>query len=145
MTADLYYGTEVQSEYGQMVRTWKFDRTINCSAVSIVASERVEVELRVKDRSLDYNNNLILRTNEDIRKGSDGKYRPITAVSVTNIKDASGNPTWINTENLKSREGTTMTKYEIKAVIPSLDMFNNVSMYRIYLSRSSAQKWDVEK
>jgi hypothetical protein len=24
-------------------------------------------------------------------------------------------------------------------------MFNNVSMYRIYLSRSSAQKWDVEK
>ena len=76
MTADIYYAVETQSEYGNMTRTWQFDRTVNCSAIS-ATSGTLDAELKVKDKLLDYNSSLFFRTNEDIRKSSSGTYYPI--------------------------------------------------------------------
>jgi hypothetical protein len=142
MTADIYYAVETQSEYGNMTRTWQFDRTVNCSAITATSGE-LNAELRVKDKFLDYNSSLFFRTNEDIRKSSSGKYYPITATSVTNMRDPNGDPVWINTENLKTKAETVKTKYEVKTIIPSYDMFHNIGMYRVFLNRSANQKWDV--
>jgi hypothetical protein len=142
MTADIYYAVETQSEYGNMTRVWQFDRTVNCSAIAAI-SGKLTAELRVKEKLLDYDSSLFFRTNEDIRKSSSGKYYPITATSVTNMRDPNGDPVWINTENLKTKAETVKTKYEVKTIIPSYDMFHNIVMYRVFLNRSANQKWDV--
>ena len=142
MTADIYYAVETQSEYGNMTRTWQFDRTVNCSAVT-ATSGVLDAELKVKDKFFDYNSSLFFRTNEDIRKSSSGKYYPITAMAVTNMRDPNGDPVWINTENLKTKAETVKTKYEVKTIIPSFDMFHNIGMYRVFLNRSANQKWDI--
>lgn len=141
MTADVYYAVESQSEYGNMTRTWQFDRTVKCSAISAVTGD-LDSELKVKDKMLLFDSSIYFRTNEDIRRKSNGKYFPINAVAITNIKDAAGEPAWINTENLKTEAGTIKTKYEVKTVVPSFDMFHNIGMYRVYLTRSAMQKWD---
>lgn len=142
MTADIYYAVETQSEYGNMTRTWQFDRTVNCSAITATSGE-LNAELKVKDKFFDYNSSLFFRTNEDIRKSSSGKYYAITATAVTNMRDPNGDPVWINTENLKTKAETVKTKYEVKTIIPSFDMFHNIGMYRIFLTRSANQKWDI--
>jgi hypothetical protein len=142
MTADIYYAVETQSEYGNMTRTWQFDRTVNCSAITATSGE-LNAELKVKDKFFDYNSSLFFRTNEDIRKSSSGKYYAITALAVTNMRDPNGDPVWINTENLKTKAETVKTKYEVKTIIPSFDMFHNIGMYRIFLTRSANQKWDI--
>jgi hypothetical protein len=142
MTADIYYAIETQSEYGNMTRTWQFDRTVNCSAIT-ATSGVLDGELKVKDKFFDYNSSLFFRTNEDIRKSSSGKYYPINATAVTNMRDPNGDPVWINAENLKTKAETVKTKYEIKTIVPSFDMFHNIGMYRVFLTRSANQKWDV--
>jgi hypothetical protein len=142
MTADIYYAVETQSEYGNMTRTWQFDRTVNCSAIT-ATSGVLDGELKVKDKFFDYNSSLFFRTNEDIRKSSSGKYYPINATAVTNMRDPNGDPVWINAENLKTKAETVKTKYEIKTIVPSFDMFHNIGMYRVFLTRSANQKWDV--
>jgi len=142
MTADIYYAVEIQSEYGNITRTWQFDRTVNCSAISAISGV-LDGELKVKDKSFDYNSSLFFRTNVDIRKSESGKYYPITATAVTNMRDPNGDPVWINTENLKTKAETVKTKYEVKTIIPSFDMFHNIGMYRVFLTRSANQKWDI--
>ena len=102
-----------------------------------------DAELKVKDKFFDYNSSLFFRTNVDIIKSSSGKYYPITATAVTNMRDPNGDPVWINTENLKTKAETVKTKYEIKTIIPSFDMFHNIGMYRVFLTRSANQKWDI--
>ena len=141
MTADLYYAEEQQLEYGNIVKRWVFDRTVNCSAISATSGD-LNGEFKVKDRSITYNSDIFFRTNEDIRKMSNNKYYPINALALTNFKDPSGAPVWINTENLKTKAETVKTKYEVKTVVPSFDIFHNIGMYRVYLSRSAVQKWD---
>jgi hypothetical protein len=141
MTADLYYAEEEQTQYGNIVKKWVFDRTVNCSAITAAAGD-LNGEVKVRDKSIVYSSDIFFRTNEDIRKMSNNKYYPLGALSITNIRDASGQPAWINTENLKTKAETVKTKYEIKTIIPSFDMFGNIGMYRVYISRSAAQKWE---
>lgn len=143
MTADIYFADESQADYGNIVRNWKFDRTVSCSAITGLSGRNLNGELSVKDRIIEYNSSIYFRTNEDIRKDSGNKYHPINAIAITNIRDANGDPTWINTENLKTKAETVKTKYEVKTVVPSFDMFHNIGMYRVFLSRSGNQKWDI--
>lgn len=141
MTADLYYAEEEQSTYGNMVKKWIFDRTVNCSAISATSGD-LDGELKVTDRKIIYNSDVNFRTNQDIRKMSNNKYYPISALALTNFRDPSGAPVWINTENLKTKAETVKTKYEVKTVIPRFDMFHNIGMYAVYLTRSANQKWE---
>jgi hypothetical protein len=142
MTADVYYAEESQAQYGNVVKKWIFDRTVKCSAISAISGESISEEIKIKERSITYNSDVFFRTNEDIRKMKNGKYYPIGAVAITNIKDPSGEPAWINTENLKTRAETVKTKYEIRTVVPSFDMFHNIGMYRVFITRSGNQKWE---
>jgi hypothetical protein len=144
MSADIYYAEEIQSPYGNMIRRWVFDRTVKCSAISELVDAMIAPELKVRNKTFDYSSNIAFRIEEDIRKSSNGKYYPITAIAITNIKDPSGEPAWINGESLKYEEGATKTKYEIKTIVPGFDMFHNIGMYRMFLSRSGNQKWEEE-
>lgn len=142
MTADIYYATTAQQDYGNMTKNWQFDRTVNCSMISGQADGRIDGELRTKGTDFIYESSAFFRTKDDIRIKSNGSYVPITAIAVTNVKDPSGEYVWINGQNLSNQAGVVKTKYEVKTIIPTFDYNHNFRHFRIFLSKSQIQRWD---
>lgn len=142
MTADVYYAATRQQDYGNISKTWVFDRTIDCSIISELSTRGFSGELRTKGTDFIYDSNAFLRTKEDLRKNSAGIYYPITSISITNIKDPSGANVWINGQNLVNSAGVVNTKYEVKTIVPTFDYNHNLRHFRLYISKSQVQKWD---
>jgi len=142
MTADIYYATTVQQDYGNVSKTWVFDRTVNCSIISDLSSRGFSGELKTKGTDFIYDSNAFFRTKEDIRKKSNGMYFPITAIAITNIKDPAGNDVWINGQNLINSANVVKTKYEVKTIVPTFDYNHNLRHFRIFISKSQVQRWE---
>jgi hypothetical protein len=68
MTADIYYATTAQQDYGNVSKTWVFDRTVDCSVISDLSSRGFTGELKTKGTDFIYDSNAFFRTKEDIRK-----------------------------------------------------------------------------
>jgi hypothetical protein len=142
MTADVYYAQTTQSEYGNMLKTWVFDRTVNCSVISELSNRGFAGELKTKGQDLIYDSNAFFRTKEDLRKKTNGSYMPITAIAITNIKDPAGNDVWINGQNLSNAAGAIKTKYEVKTIIPTFNYDHTLRHFRLFISKSQIQKWE---
>ena len=142
MTADVYYAQTTQSEYGNMLKTWVFDRTVNCSVISELSNRGFAGELKTKGQDLIYDSNAFFRTKEDLRKKTNGSYVPITGIAITNIKDPAGNDVWINGQNLSNSAGAIKTKYEIKTIVPTFNYDHTLRHFRIFISKSQIQRWD---
>jgi len=142
MTADVYYAATTQQDYGNISKTWVFDRTIDCSIISELSTRGFSGELRTKGTDFIYDSNAFLRTKEDLRKHTNGNYYPITSIAVTNIKDPSGNNVWINGQNLTNSAAVVNTKYEVKTIVPTFDYNHNLRHFRLYISKSQVQKWE---
>jgi len=76
MTADVYYAVTKQQDYGNISKTWVFDRTIDCSIISELSTRGFSGELRTKGTDFIYDSNAFLRTKEDLRKHTNGNYYP---------------------------------------------------------------------
>jgi hypothetical protein len=142
MTADVYYATTTQQDYGNVSKTWVFDRTVDCSIISDLSSRGFAGELKTKGTDFIYDSNAFFRTKQDIRKKSNGVYFPITAIAITNIKDPDGNDVWINGQNLTNSADVVKTKYEVKTVVPTFDYNHNLRHFRIFISKSQVQRWE---
>lgn len=132
MTADIYYAETKQNAFGTMEKTWVYNRTIDCSAISALADKTLTGELRTKGAFFNYNSDMAFRTNENIQKNKGGRYYPITEILITNIKDQNGNQVWTEGE-------TEKTQYEVQSFVPSYNPFHTVDFYRGYLTRSQKQ------
>ena len=142
MTADIYYATTTQQDYGNVSKTWVFDRTVDCSIISDLSSRGFTGELKTKGTDFIYDSNAFFRTKQDIRKKSNGTYFPITAIAITNIKDPAGNDVWINGQNLTNSADVVKTKSEVKTVVPTFDYNHNLRHFRIFISKSQVQRWE---
>ena len=142
MTADVYYAQTTQSEYGNMLKTWVFDRKVDCSVISELSNRGFVGELTTKGQDLIYDSNAFFRTKEDLRKKTNGSYMPITAIAITNIKDPAGNDVWINGQNLSNAAGAIKTKYEVKTIIPTFNYDHTLRHFRLFISKSQIQKWE---
>jgi len=142
MTADIYYAQTTQQDYGNISKSWVFNREVSCSMISDLSNKAFNAELRTKGGDFIYDSNAFFRTPEDLRKDSNGTYYPITAIAITNIKDPSGNNVWINGQNLTNSAGPIKTKYELKTIIPTFDYNHNLRHFRIFISKSQIQRWD---
>jgi hypothetical protein len=142
MTAEIYYAQTTQQDYGNISKSWVFDRSVNCSMISDLSNKSFSGELRTKGGDFIYESNAFFRTPEDLRKDSSGTYHPITAIAITNIKDTAGNDVWINGQNLTNSAGAIKTKYELKTIIPTFDYNHNLRHFRIFISKSQIQRWD---
>ena len=142
MTAEIYYAQTSQQDYGNISKSWVFDRSVNCSMISDLSNKAFSGELRTKGGDFIYESNAFFRTPEDLRKDSSGTYHPITAIAITNIKDPAGNDVWINGQNLTNSAGAIKTKYELKTIIPTFDYNHNLRHFRIFISKSQIQRWD---
>jgi hypothetical protein len=142
MTADVYYAQTNQTEYGNITKTWIFGRNVKCSAISELSTRSFFGELKTNGADFVYDSNLYFRTPEDIREDSSGKYYPITAISITNIKDPNGEQVWLNGQNKLNSNQPVNTKYELKTIVPTFDYDHTLRHWRVYLSKSQNQRWD---
>lgn len=142
MTADIYYSQTRQLDYGNVAKTWIYSRSVTCSAISELSTRGFAGELKTKGTDFIYDSNIFFRTPEDIRLDSNGTYHPITAISITNIKDSSGASVWINGQNKKLSADPISTKYEIKTIVPTFNYDHTLRHWRVFISKSQNQKWE---
>lgn len=131
MTADVYYAVSAQDDMGRMVKTWRFDRRIACSAIK----ERAEYNARNQvqaDKFLSYTLNINFRTQENLIRESNGVMHRPTDVLISNILDPSGTPVW-------EEDADDLTTFEIQSMEPMFDETHTLAGYRALLSRSGNQ------
>jgi hypothetical protein len=131
MTADIYYARSEQDEFGEFVRSWQKDRTVNCSAIKERPDSKIRPSLETQ-KFLQYDFRINMRTNENIQISSSDKIYAITDILVKNIKDSSGNIVWDDSYSEN-------TSFEIQAAEPMFNDFHNVNGFRILLVRSDRQ------
>lgn len=141
MSAEIYYAQTNQAEYGNVVKNWVFAKSVKCSAISEMSNNSLDGELKTKGGDFIYDSSLYFRTPDDIREDGTGKYYPITAIAITEIKDPNGEYVWINGQNKKISAEPVSTKYEVKTIVPTFDYDHNLRHWRVYLSKSQSQRW----
>lgn len=130
MDLDFYYATTVQDKYGVEQKTWVKDQTLSGYVESVGSEDRSKT-------FFEYRGKLIGRTKKDPRISSAGTYYAMTSILITDIKDScSGNKFYI--ESAGPRVGKS-TIYEISAIEPFINPFNEIEYYRIFLNRTDSQ------
>lgn len=137
MKMDLYYATESQDRFGKEVKEWTLDRTILGYAEILGAVDKDGLK---NNQFFEYENKLIGRSKEDPRTSLEGINYPITSILITNIVDAQTG-TQFYTESSGDRSGES-TIYEIMAVEPYVNPWNEIEYYKILFNRSDRQILD---
>ena len=134
MNMDIYYSTEDQDRFGKEVKDWYFDRTLLGYAEILGAVDKDGIKA---GQFFEYMNKLIGRTKQDPRVSLEGINYPITSMLITNIRDAKTCVPFY-TESYGDREGQS-TLYEIMAVEPYVNPWNQIEYYKILFNRSDRQ------
>lgn len=137
MLMDIYYATEEQDKYGQEYKTWKQDQTLEGYAENLGA---VDKESLKTGKFYEYENKLIGRTKKDPRVSVNGFNYPITSILITNIRNKSNHEEYY-IETAGDREGKS-TIYEVFAIEPYVNPWNQIEYYKIFFNRSDTQALD---
>lgn len=134
MTAEIYYADTKQDELGSMKKTWVYDRTIKCSAISQMADKTtLGGESKQTNSLFELNSDILIRTNENIQKKKNGTFYPITEILITDIKDPNGEYVW---EDVLGKR----VQFEVKSFVPGYDFDHTKKFYRAFLARSKNQQ-----
>jgi len=131
MNLDIYYSTESQDDFGMENKTWRLDQTLLGYAENLGAVEKDSLK---NNMFFEYENKLIGRTIKDPRVSLEGIYYPITSILITNIQDVN-NRTIFYVES----DGEP-TVYEVTAVEPYVNPWNEIEYYKILFNRSDRQE-----
>jgi hypothetical protein len=134
MNMDIYYSTESQDKFGKEVKSWVLDRTVLGYAEILGAVNRDGLKA---SQFFEYEGKLIGRSKEDPRVSMDGLNYPITSMVITNIVDAKTG-TEFYTESYGDRSGES-TIFEIMAIEPYVNPWNEIEYYKILFNRSDKQ------
>ena len=137
MKADIYYASIDQNQYGQPKKTWIFDRSIVCNASG--GYGRPNKEDVKPSVFLQYKNELVSRSKEDIRVSSHLDNNAITNILITNIRDTDENILYRETSGPRSGKGTI---YEIAALEPFVGPFGGTEYYKMVLRKTENQSTD---
>lgn len=137
MSLDIYYATEEQDKYGAEIKRWVCDQTLD-GYVEILGS--VDKEALKTGKFNEYEDKLIGRTKKDPRTSLEGFLYPITNILVTNIRNKKTNQEYY-IEAAGDREGQS-TVYEIFAIEPYVNPWNEIEYWKILLNRSDVQGFD---
>jgi hypothetical protein len=130
MNLDIYYSTESQDDFGIENKSWRLDQTLLGYAENLGAVEKDSLK---NNMFFEYENKLIGRTIKDPRVSLEGIYYPITNILITNIQDVK-NKTIFYIES----DGRP-TVYELTAVEPYVNPWNEIEYYKILFNRSDRQ------
>ena len=134
MNMDIYYSTESQDKFGKEVKEWQLDRTDLGYAEQIGAVDKDEIK---SVQFFEYKDKLIGRTKNDPRISVEGIGYPITSILITDIRDAKNNLHFY-TESFGNRSGKS-TIFELAAVEPYVNPWNEIEYYKILFNRSEMQ------
>jgi len=134
MNFDVYYSTEEQDKFGSEVKDWRLDQTIRGYAELLGAVDR---EALKNDQFFEYSNKLIGRSKVDPRISLEGIYYPISSILITNIRDANTCQQFY-VESFGERKNKS-TIFEILAVEPYVNPWNEIEYYKILFNRSDVQ------
>jgi len=137
MQAQIFYPIVDQSAYGQIDKTWNFDRSVYCNVESAGSSIKKELDPNVlvtRDQLL------IGRFKEDIRLSYMDENFETTNILITNIVDKHCNLVYKESGGPRSDKGTL---FEIATIQPFMNPFGRIEHYRVVLKRSENQELDV--
>lgn len=134
MYLDIYYSTETQDKFGKETKCWNFDRTVLGYAEILGAVDKDGLKA---GQFFEYLDKLIGRTKEDPRTSLEAINYPITSIIITNIRNTKNGEIFYK-ESSGEREGEA-TLYEIMAVEPYVNPWNQIEYYKILFNRSDRQ------
>lgn len=133
MYADIYYPIIAQGGYGEIKKTWVFDRTIVCNANTVGGAG--EEDLKPAE-FMKYESKLVARSKTDLRISSEENKQAVTNILVTNIRTSNGEIIYKETAGVRSGRGTI---YEIATIEPFVGPFNNIEYYKMVWRRTENQ------
>lgn len=133
LLADVYYPIVTQGDLGEVKKQWLIDKTISCSLsyAGLKAKEEVTPNVNITHSSVLYG-----RTKNDIRVSERQEATSITNIVITNIRDSSGNPIYVETAGVRAGKSTI---FEIATNEPYVGPFGGIEYYKLVVRRSENQ------
>lgn len=137
LLADIYYPVVEQKAYGNLSKQWILDKSVACSfsAVGTAGKEEIKPNVNITTEVL-----LIGRTRKDLRISKQDAMNATTNVIISNIRDAGGNPVYLETSGPRAGKSTI---FEIASQEPTLGPFGSVEYYKLVIRRSENQAVDI--
>jgi hypothetical protein len=128
MKADVYYPLVEQGTYGNVKKTWVFNK-------DGTVDEEVKPNVNITLKKV-----LVGRTKKDIRFSEEETADAITNVIITNIRTRNDVPLYVETSGTRSGKSTI---YEIESQSPIIGPFGEPEYYGLVIRRSENQASDI--
>ena len=136
MKADVYYPIVEQGAYGNVQKTWVFNKTIICNfSKDGTVDEEVKPIVNITLKKV-----LMGRTKKYIRFSQENNADAITNVVITNIRTKTDVPLYIETSGVRAGKSTI---YEIESQSPIIGPFGDPDYYALAIRRSENQASDI--
>ena len=136
MKADVYYPIVEQGAYGNVTKTWIFNKTVVCNfSKDGTVEEEVKPNVNITLKKV-----LTGRTKKDIRISQENNADAITNVVITNIRTRTDVPLYIETSGIRAGKSTI---YEIESQSPIIGPFGDPDYYALAIRRSENQASDI--
>jgi len=136
MKADIYYPIVEQGAYGNVQKTWVFNKTVVCNfSKDGTVDEEVKPNVNITLKKV-----LTGRTKKDIRISQENNADAITNVVITNIRTRTDVPLYIETSGIRAGKSTI---YEIESQSPIIGPFGDPDYYALAIRRSENQSSDI--
>lgn len=139
-TADVYYATSSQDEYGGMVKEWTYDRTVKCSVFNIYEDSSNDRPMLMEGgqgggggKFMAWDDSYIMRTSDNIFYDGYEWHTP-NDILVTNVKNQNGVVLYRNFAD----DGSAV-KFEVRGVMNVMGPFGDLDHYKVNLVRSNDQ------
>jgi len=136
MKADVYYPIVEQGAYGNVQKTWVFNKTVVCNfSKDGTVDEEVKPNVNITLKKV-----LMGRTKRDIRLSQENNADAITNVVITNIRTRTDVPLYIETSGVRAGKSTI---YEIESQSVIIGPFGDPEYYALAIRRSENQASDI--
>ena len=136
MKADVYYPIVEQGAYGNVTKTWIFNKTVVCNfSKDGTVEEEVKPNVNITLKKV-----LTGRTKKDIRISQENNADAITNVVITNIRTRTDVPLYIETSGIRAGKSTI---YEIESQSPIIGPFGDPEYFALVVRRSENQASDI--
>ena len=136
MKADVYYPIVEQGAYGNVQKTWVFNKTVVCNfSKDGTVDEEVKPNVNITLKKV-----LMGRTKRDIRFSQENNTEAITNLVITNIRTRTDVPLYIETSGVRAGKSTI---YEIESQSPIIGPFGDPEYYALAIRRSENQASDI--
>ena len=136
MKADIYYPLVEQGTYGNVKKTWVFNKTVVCNfSKDGTVDEEVKPNVNITLKKV-----LVGRIKKDVRFSEEQNSDSITNIVITNIRTKNDVPIYVETSGTRAGKSTI---YEIESQSPIIGPFGEPEYFALVVRRSENQASDI--